>query len=116
VYCAHFNEDESLLVTCSIDKTIKLWDASSGEALHTLVGHSDSVSSVRFSADSAVILSGSKDGSVRVWDWQSGACIHTIHGITSNVLGVTAVLCLEGGAKVVAAADVDVFLFESCMH
>ncbi len=54
--------------------------------------------------------------SVRVWDWQSGACVHTIHGITSNVLGVTAVLCLEGGAKLVAAADVGVFLFESCMH
>jgi WD40 repeat protein len=35
----------------SHDKTVRLWDAATGNALQTLEGHSDSVSSVAFSPD-----------------------------------------------------------------
>ena len=34
-----------------LDKTVKLWDVTSGECLQTLEGHSKSVNSVSFSPD-----------------------------------------------------------------
>ncbi len=117
VYCARYSDDESMIVTCSIDKTIKLWSSSTGELLQTFVGHYECVSSVCFSPNgfNKVLLSGSKDGSIKIWDIESGSCLYTINGLTSNVLGVTAVLYNNDGSKIIAAADMDVFVFESCM-
>lgn len=116
IYCARYSDDESMLVTCSIDKTIKLWNSSSGQLLQTYVGHDECVSSVCFSPNGIkVLLSGSKDGSIKVWDIESSSCLYTINGLASNVLGVTAVRYNNDGSKIIAAADMDVFVFESCM-
>lgn len=68
VMSASFSPDGSKIVSGSEDKTVRVWDAVSGELLKTLEGHTSSVNSVSFSPDGSRIVSGSRDKTVRVWD------------------------------------------------
>lgn len=58
---------DTVLVSGSQDKTIKVWNTISGTCLQTLLGHSDIVKSVVVSQDDRQIVSGSQDGTVRLW-------------------------------------------------
>jgi archaellum biogenesis ATPase FlaH len=75
-----FSHDSARLASASSDRTIKIWDASSGECLKTLKGHSDSVWSVAFSHDSARLASASGDKTVKIWDASSGECLKSLAG------------------------------------
>ena len=60
VWSAEWNADESLILTSSSsdfggDGTAKLWDAESGELIHTL-SHEDTVWSAEWNADESLIL------------------------------------------------------------
>lgn len=61
--------DGKFLATGSTDKTIRLWDMSSGTARLARVfqGHSEEVSALAFSPDGKTLASGSQDQSVRFW-------------------------------------------------
>ena len=73
-----FSPDSARLASASNDNTVKIWDASSGECLQTLEGHSWGVTSVAFSPDSARLASASYDNTVKIWDAHSGACLQTL--------------------------------------
>ena len=60
--------DGRRLATGSYDRTIKLWDTSTGEEVFTLRGHTGGVVGVAFSLDGRRIASGGIDRTVRVWD------------------------------------------------
>ena len=62
------------------DRTVKVWDLTSGQELRTLAGHTDGVSSVAVSADGRLALSGSDDRTVKVWDLTSGQELRTLAG------------------------------------
>src|SRR5204862_76799 len=74
-----FSPDSARLASASSDRTVKIWDAGSGECLQTLEGHSDPVSSVAFSPDSARLASASADRTVKIWDVGSGECLQTLN-------------------------------------
>jgi WD40 repeat protein len=74
-----FSHDSTRLASASYDKTVKLWDASSGRCLQTLKGHSDYVSSVAFSHDSTRLASASYDSTVKLWGASSGECLQTFN-------------------------------------
>ncbi|KAJ5776942.1 Pfs NACHT and WD domain protein [Penicillium odoratum] len=84
-----FSHDSQLLASASDDKTVKVWDASSGQCLQTLEGHTSNVNSITFSHDSQLLASASYDKTVKVWDASSGQCLQTLEGHTSSVNSVT---------------------------
>lgn len=73
-----FSPDGVLLASASEDRTICLWNVSSGELCTVLRGHSEGVSAVVFSPDGAYLLSAGADGAVKVWDVQTGDCVNTL--------------------------------------
>ncbi|MEC8513523.1 MAG: serine/threonine-protein kinase [Planctomycetota bacterium] len=62
------------------DRTVRVWDASTGECLHTLQGHESFVWSVSWNPAGTRIVSGSNDKTLRVWDASTGECLHTLEG------------------------------------
>ena len=88
VWSVAFSHDSTWLASASRDKTVKIWDASSGACLQTLEDHSDWVRSVVFSHDSTWLASASRDETVKIWDASSGACLQTLEGHSSAVYSV----------------------------
>src|SRR5712671_3636388 len=71
-----FSPDGSRIVSGSSDKTIRLWDAETGDAIgKPLEGHSSDVNSVAFSPNGSRIVSGSEDNTIRLWDAETGDSI-----------------------------------------
>jgi WD40 repeat protein len=67
-------------VSASADKTLKIWDARSGQMLSTFSGHDDSVDTCAFSPDGTHIASASADGMLKLWNAESGRELRTFKG------------------------------------
>jgi tetratricopeptide (TPR) repeat protein len=64
-----FSSDGKTLASASWDKTIKIWDSSTGKVIRTLSGHSSSVNGVAFSSDGKTLASASTDNTIKIWDF-----------------------------------------------
>ena len=66
-----FSSDGKQIASGSWDKTVKIWNASSGELQSTLTGHDRAVTQVEF-IDADTVVSSSHDGTTRAWDVATG--------------------------------------------
>ena len=76
------------IATASDDKTLRLWDANTAEALVEFRGHSNFVFCVRFNPQSNLLVSGSFDETVKLWDVRTGDCVSTLPAHSDPVTGV----------------------------
>ena len=67
------------VITASFDKTARVWDAATGQALAVLRGHTDAVTGAQFSSDGMQIVTVSKDQTARMWNAVAGQelAVHT---------------------------------------
>jgi WD40 repeat protein len=63
-----FSNDESRILTFSIDNTVRVWDAATGRQLGWNLTHDHDVNGAIFSKDETKILTWSYDNTARLWD------------------------------------------------
>ncbi|MBC7970921.1 MAG: hypothetical protein H7Z11_12505 [Verrucomicrobia bacterium] len=67
-----FSPDGQTVVSGSNDRTVRLWNAKTGEEIGKPGQHQDVVISVAFSPDGQTVVSGSLDNTVRLWNAKTG--------------------------------------------
>ena len=106
-----FSPDGKLLVSGCRDKTIRLWDTTTGELQRTLTGHTADVYSVVFGPDGKTLLSGSGDNTIRVWNPDTGKLTRTVEGHTDVVRCIA--FAPDGKVMASTGGDLTVRLWET---
>ncbi|KAJ0131533.1 Uncharacterized protein HZ326_25377 [Fusarium oxysporum f. sp. albedinis] len=85
VNSAVFSHDSKKVASASYDKTIRIWDAETGECERVLEGHDGKVYSAVFSHDSKKVASASYDTTIRIWDAETGECERVLEGHSNGI-------------------------------
>src|SRR5215470_11598011 len=98
--------DGRRILSCSHDKTIRLWDAETGAELRRFEGHEGPVLSL-VQIDGTRVASGSKDKTLRIWNVQTGQELRRFvaDNVAQDVRGpewLMAVVGFERGATSIA--------------
>lgn len=87
-YDCAFAPDGATVATAGYDRTVRIWQVSSGELARILTGHTDIVAGVAFSTDGRLLATGSHDRTIRIWDVATGATRLVLDGHTDAVVGI----------------------------
>ena len=68
VWAASFSPDGRWVVTASVDKTARVWEAASGRPVGEPLRHDEGVIAASFSADGRWVVTASNDETARVWE------------------------------------------------
>eukprot|EP01102_Stenamoeba_stenopodia_P019158 TRINITY_DN7146_c0_g1_i1.p2 TRINITY_DN7146_c0_g1~~TRINITY_DN7146_c0_g1_i1.p2 ORF type:complete len:101 (-),score=17.55 TRINITY_DN7146_c0_g1_i1:43-345(-) len=77
-----------MIASASHDRTVRLWDATTGKSLHVLTGHSSAVSGLVELSD-GTLLSGSFDRTIIEWDTHKGKSV-SVSTMTKKVYNIVA--------------------------
>ncbi len=79
---------------------IPVWDIATGQCMHTLMGHNNSVTSTAITTDNTKVVSSSYDNTIKIWDMTTGHCLKTLQSLkTAND-----VLIADNNSKIIAVA------------
>ena len=61
-------------MSCSGDRTIRIWDVKSCCSIKTFIGHTKAINSVVYSPCGKYIASGSSDKTIKIWNIDLETC------------------------------------------
>ncbi|KAI9299871.1 WD40-repeat-containing domain protein [Cunninghamella echinulata] len=102
--------DVPIVMSGSLDNTVKQWNLNTGVCLRTLFGHVEGVWGLAY--DTLRIVSGSHDKTIRVWDMDSGKCMHALEGHRGAVTSIA----LSDTKIVSTSDDGDVRIWDYGVH
>ncbi|VDN55782.1 unnamed protein product [Dracunculus medinensis] len=98
ITCFNTTTNFSLLVTGSVDQSLKIWQIDTGFLIQVLVGHENGVICCAIAEDERVVISGSKDSQIIVWNVSTGdifLSIRTMAPVTAIYLTVDASVAIS---------------------
>ncbi|MGB5974704.1 MAG: protein kinase, partial [Nodosilinea sp.] len=96
-----FNPQQSVLVSGSLDDTLRIWNWQSGDLLHSLKGHARGVNDVAIDRYGQLLVSCGDDAVVKVWNLGDGTLKYLLKG---HMRDVTAIAL---GSSTLASASED---------
>jgi|GEM_PF-1657079 len=102
IYAVAWHPDGKLVASASLDKSIKIWDATAGTIVKEfkpgsdaapapgaarLPGHTDQVFTLAYTKDGKQLASGSSDRTVKLWNTETGALVREFGNPNFKPLG-----------------------------
>jgi WD40 repeat protein/DNA-binding SARP family transcriptional activator len=97
-------------LSASWDKTLILWEVTSGQSVRQFSGHTGPVTAVVFSPDGKTALSGSADTTLIMWEVASGNLLHRYEGHTGEITSVA--ISPDGSLALSSSADQTLILWD----
>ncbi|NXC33714.1 FBW10 protein, partial [Campylorhamphus procurvoides] len=108
----HLSEEKGLLLTASLDLSIRCWNIHSGACMKIFNGHYRTITCL--DSHNNQFVSGAEDGMVKVWSLTSGECLNTLmhnsvvwvvkmdgsHVVSGCEQGLVKVWCADTGALI----------------
>jgi WD40 repeat protein/sugar lactone lactonase YvrE len=88
VYAVKFFSSNTLLASASGDKSIKIWNVTTGHIVATMTNHTSGVLTLAVSPDNNILISGSFDKTIKIWNLTSFSLIKTLSVHTDFVRGI----------------------------
>ncbi|WP_438038181.1 TIR domain-containing protein [Sorangium sp. So ce128] len=99
--CA-ISPDSERILSCSYDRTLRVWDVATGQLLSTIEAHDDWCTACAIAPDGRYVLSASVDTTLKLWDLASGKWLWTLLGHGG---WVNSCLISPDGERIVSASE-----------
>lgn len=103
VYGVAINGSGKVVVSCSTDQTVRVWDNVTGQQKFQLNGHEGAVHAVAMSRDETFAISSGADGTLRLWDIVGGRQLKELVRYSSTMYSVA----IHPQGQFIAAAGAD---------
>ena len=112
--------DGKLLLTGGDDRTVRVWEVTSGKQLRSFQGHMQKVTAVSVRGDGRQVASASEDGAIRLWDLSTSDDHRALSEATEPVWAVAISpdgkkLAAAGGDKTIRIYDPDTGKLETTL-
>ncbi|WOD42017.1 serine/threonine-protein kinase [Nodosilinea sp. E11] len=102
VTTAAFNPKQPVLVSGSLDDTLRIWNWQTGDLLHSLKGHARGVNDVAIDPRGHWVVSCGDDATIKVWHLGDATLRHTLKG---HMRDVTAIALSRSGTLLASASE-----------